>query len=68
MLRVLEAYCYINGATVLKIGQTEPWVVSNASDTGYYEDRFGVKIVPVAQEELEDLFLATTREQAANVF
>lgn len=67
-LRVLEAYCYINGATVLKIGQTEPWVVSNASDTGYYEDRFGVKIVPVAQEELEDLFLATTREQAATYF
>ena len=43
-------------------------MVSNASDTGYYEDRFGVKIVPVAQEELEDLFLATTREQAATYF
>ena len=67
-LRILEAYCYINGATVLKIGQTEPWVVSNASDTRYYEDRFGVKIVPVAQEELEDLFLATTQEQAAKYF
>lgn len=67
-LRVLEAYCYVDGATVLKIGQTEPWVVSNASDTRFYEDRFGVKIVPVAQEELESMFVGTTREQAKKYY
>ena len=64
-LQLLEAYCHVNGATVLKIGQTEPWVVSNASDTKVYEDRFGVRIISVPQADLESLYLNTTREQAA---
>ena len=63
-LRVLEAYFHIRGAVVLKIGQTEPWVVSNASDTGVYEDRFGIKVVSVRQEELESMFISASREQA----
>lgn len=63
-LRIIEAFCYVDGATVLKIGQTEPWVVSNAADVSIYENRFGVKIVPVAQEELETMFNNATREQA----
>ena len=63
-LRLMAAYCHIYGANVLKIGQTEPWVVSNASSSSIYEERFGIKIIPVAQEELEQMFLETTREQA----
>ena len=63
-LRVMEAYCHVHGATVLKIGETEPWVVSNASDSKIYEERFGVHIVSVPQQDLENLFLDTTRQQA----
>ena len=29
-LRLMAAYCHVHGATVLKIGETEPWVVSTA--------------------------------------
>lgn len=64
-LRLLRAWCHVSGSTVLKIGQTEPWVVSNASDPRVYEERFGIRVVSVAQEELESMFLETTREQAA---
>lgn len=65
-LRLIEAFCHVRGATVLHIGKTEPWVVSNASDDQVYEKRFGVHIVPVEQEELEYLFVKTTRDQAAS--
>lgn len=64
-LRLMEAYCHIHGATVLKIGETEPWVVSTAKDSAVYEARFGVKIISVAQEQLEQRFLDTAREQAS---
>lgn len=63
-LNLLDAYCHVHGATVLQIGNTEPWVVSNATSPKAYEDRFGVHIVFVPQEDLEALFLETTREQA----
>ena len=64
-LRVLDVFCFVHGANVLQIGRTEPWVVSNASSPRIYEERFGVHIVPVAQQELEDGFTAATQEQAA---
>lgn len=64
-LRLMAACCHVHGATVLKIGETEPWVVSTASDIKAYEKRFGVSVVSVPQEELEKGYLAATREQAA---
>ena len=55
-LTVLSAYHHVRGATLLQIGATEPWVVSNASAPDVYTERFGVKIIPVAQSELEELY------------
>ena len=55
-LQVLEAFYYVKGARLLKIGETEPWVVSNADNIEAYTERFGVEIVSVAQSELATLY------------
>lgn len=55
-LLVLQAYTHIKGARMLKIGETEPWVVSNASSPEVYEKRLGVEIVSVPQNELKTLY------------
>lgn len=63
-LRVLRAYYGVKGATLLQIGRTEPWVISNASAPEVYEDRFGIRIRFVEQEELAALYRGAGREQA----
>ncbi len=63
-LSVLEAYFFVRGARILKIGETEPWVVSNAGSVSAYEERFGVTIIPVEQREIEQRYYETTREEA----
>ena len=63
-VHIVEAYFKIRGATVLKIGQTEPWVISNADDASVYEERFGIKILCIPQEELALLYREATRKQA----
>lgn len=63
-LSVLEAYFFVRGARILKIGETEPWVVSNAGSVSAYEERFGVTIIPVEQSEVEQRYHETTREEA----
>lgn len=63
-LQVLEAYYHVKGARLLKIGATEPWVVSNADSIDVYTRQLGVEIVPVAQQELADLYASATHEQA----
>jgi len=62
-LQVLQAYYHVRGARLLKIGETEPWVVSNADSTDVYTRQLGVEIVPVAQSELAALYLAATDAQ-----
>ena len=61
-LRVAEAYRYVKGAAILKIGETEPWVVSNAAQPSVYESRLGVRIVPVAQDEVVRRYKNATDE------
>ena len=63
-LSVLDAYFFVRGARILKIGETEPWVVSNAASVSVYEERFGVTIIPVEQSEVERRYRETTREEA----
>jgi len=61
---VLEAYTYVRGARILKIGETEPWVISNAASTAAYEERFGIQILPVRQQEIVDIYEKTSDEDA----
>lgn len=63
-LRVLDAYTSVRGATLLQIGHTEPWVISNASAAQVYEKRFGIRILFVEQSELAALYRGATRQQA----
>lgn len=63
-LQVLCAYYHVKGARLLKIGETEPWVVSNADSVQVYTEKLGVEIVPVAQKELADLYETAGEEQA----
>jgi len=63
-LLVLDAYYHVKGARLLKIGETEPWVVSNADSTEIYTQRFGIDIVQVSQSELAALYERAEDEQA----
>ena len=63
-LSVLDAYFFVRNSRILKIGETEPWVVSNAGSVSAYEERFGVTIIPVEQSEVEQRYRETTREEA----
>lgn len=67
-LNVLEAYYHIKDANVIKIGETEPWVVSNASNTDVYEKRFGIKIIKVKQQELVDLYNSSTKDNGKKYY
>lgn len=67
-LNVLDAYFFVKGANVLKIGETEPWVVSNASSTDVYEKRFGVNIICVKQEELAELYNSCSKEDGKKYY
>ena len=51
-------------ARLLKIGETEPWVVSNADETAMYTAQLGVEILPVPQAELAKAYENTAREEA----
>lgn len=67
-INVLEAYDFMKGANVLKIGETEPWVVSNAKNTKIYEERFGINIIKVKQDELIENYNACSKEQARKYY
>lgn len=63
-LKLWEAYYSVKDATLLMIGKTEPWVISNASSLDVYERRFGLTIRCIEQAELAGLYRQASREQA----
>ena len=67
-LRVEAAWRYVRGAKILKIGETEPWVVSNASSSAVYEEKLGVHILPVPQDELARRYENTTTHDAQKYY
>lgn len=62
---ILAAYHYVRGARILKIGETEPWVISNAACAEAYCERFGVEIVPVRQQEVVEIYEGTSEQDGA---
>ena len=63
-LKVFQAFHAVRGATLLRIGETEPWVISGARSPESYERRFGIRIQPVEQAELAARYHAATPRQA----
>lgn len=63
-LALWQAYYAVKGATLLMIGKTEPWVISNASSLDVYQQRFGLSIRCVEQAELAGLYRQASRQQA----
>ncbi len=66
-LRVFDAYLSMQGATLLLIGDTEPWVISNSSSLVRYE-RLGVTIRQVPQAEVLSRFEQMQDDAAAPFF
>ena len=62
-LKVYEAYHSLKGATILLIGNTEPWVVSNSKNRESYE-KLGVTVKQIEQEEVARLYREMTDEDA----
>ncbi len=63
-LELWEAFYAVKGSTLLRVGETEPWVISNASSLAVYEQRFGLAIRCVEQAELAGLYRQAGQEQA----
>lgn len=48
----------VRGATLLRVGPTEPWVINSERDPAVFADRLGARVVEL---ELEALYAATQR-------
>ena len=66
-LRVFRAYTAMQGATLLLIGDTEPWVVSNSAELASYQ-RLGVRILRVAQAEVAALYRDMRDDEAKTYY
>jgi L-fucose isomerase-like protein len=51
-----KAYETISHATLLLVGETEPWVVSASRNLSSYENRLGCKILVIPPDELIGIF------------
>lgn len=65
MLQALQAVQAIRGSKLLLIGETEPWVVSNAEELTAYEKALDITIEHVSPEEMIRRYGQTTAEAAA---
>ncbi len=63
-LRVFDAYFSMQNVTLLLIGDTEPWVISNCKDSNTYK-RLGVNVFRVSQDELLARMEQITESEAA---
>ncbi len=61
--RILLAYHSMQGAKVLLVGNTEPWVVSNSSSLADYE-KLGISVIKIEQSELAERYRRTTQQEA----
>ena len=59
-----SAYCEINGANVLLIGHTEPWVVSTPRENERFSKLLSVNMLHAEQDELAQLYYDTKKEDA----
>lgn len=64
LLRVMNARQAVRGATLLLIGETEPWVVSSSREHADYE-KLGITVRRVPQQEVADLYARMTDEDGA---
>ena len=62
-IRLYRAWQEVRSAKIILIGDTEPWVISNAHDLSVYEKRFGLSMERVSQEEIARKYQAATREE-----
>lgn len=66
-LRVLDAYDSLKGSKLILIGESEPWVISVSRELEDYR-KLGIEIEPVIQQEVADLYQATTEAEALPYF
>lgn len=65
VLQVYEAYQHVKNSRLLMIGDTEPWVISNSKNLATYEERFGLTIECIPQEEVASRYHSTTDAAAS---
>lgn len=61
--RIFQAYLTVQGAKLLLIGNTEPWVISNSRDRKNYE-KLGVKIIRIEQTEVVEQYNRISDEES----
>jgi hypothetical protein len=64
ILRGWHASCRLRSARILKIGETEPWVINSCRDPGVFAEKLGTTILPIEREELYDQIQKVSPSQA----
>ncbi len=55
----------MKNATLLRIGETEPWVISATKDSNLIKAKLGVKVVSITQSALEEEYKKITGDEVA---
>lgn len=63
-LRAVSACRRLQGAKLVHIGHTEPWVISTARSDSVYEEKLGLTVEHISFEEMISRYEATTAEEA----
>lgn len=59
-----QAVQRLKSARLLKIGETEPWVINSCRDPGRYRERLGLEVLPMDRELLYEKYEKTTDAMA----
>jgi L-fucose isomerase-like protein len=57
----------LNNSTLLRIGDTEPWVISSTKDIAAVKNKLGVNLISILQSELEDEFKTISESEIDSV-
>ena len=60
-----EGFRRLSRARLLKIGETEPWVINSCRDPKVIADRVGCEVIPLQREELYSVYRDVTDADAA---
>lgn len=63
--RANQAVTRLRAARILKIGETEPWVINSAREPARFHEALGCTVMPVALEDLYREFRAVPEGEAA---
>ncbi|MFC1564784.1 hypothetical protein ACFL6G_07590 [candidate division KSB1 bacterium] len=67
VVKAWQAVQRLKNARILKIGETEPWVINSCRDPEIFRNKLGVEVIPVESSELYDLIHNTSKGSSKEI-